>query len=692
METTVDDAVPAPKWTAPTGWAVNPAGRAIALSAAFAAVYVTLDRISFIGALHGVNITPWSPTAGLAVALLLIKGLRYAPLVFAAELVSNATLIAPVPFVALCLGSLVVMVGYSGAAAILRRNRLHAGIQSSAHVATLLIVVIISSGLVAFGFVAAYASAGVVPWGGFVDAAVHYWVGDAIGIVVFLPPLLLLYERTQQSGASAQSKSSFQLVEIAAEAASIVVALVVVFSGLGGDHPLSLFYLLFPPLIWIATRHGLPSAGWAILAIQIGLIAGFETQDHSELTLRALQLLMFTLAATGLMLGAVVSERQRLSQALQDGEGLRRAILNTVPDGLLTIDERGRIQLINPAVEKLFGRPGKVLIGKYLSELIEGAPEMRGRPKHPVESQASAVPWEMDAKRSDGRIFPVEFSANRFDFHGIDHYAVAIRDISSRRETEARRRRHEAELAHISRVSLAGEMAAGLAHELSQPLTAITAYARGCLRLLGSATESSQLQEGMGQVVRQAERAGDILGRLREFVRGGDYQPTPTTIRALIDASMCLARADADQRDIQIEARVETGLPLVLADRIQIEQVLLNLLRNAMEAMEGTDTFRRPIVVEARRKSRHAVEITVADSGPGVLDDMKDSIFDPFVTTKPLGMGMGLSISRSIVESHGGSLRSASNVPCGAIFSFDLPTPEARASIDAEQDCLPYRR
>jgi two-component system sensor kinase FixL len=325
--------------------------------------------------------------------------------------------------------------------------------------------------------------------------------------------------------------------------------------------------------------------------------------------------------------------------------------------------------------------------------LIEGAPEMRSRSKLPVDTQASAVPAELDARRSDGSMFPVEFSANRFNLHGMDHYAVVIRDISSRREAEARRRRHQAELAHISRVSLAGEMAAGLAHELSQPLTAITAYARGCLRLLPEpATASALLQEGTEQVVLQAERAGDILGRLREFVRGGDYRPTPTAVGALINASICLARADTDQRGIQIEARVEPDLPLVLADRIQIEQVLLNLLRNATEAMEGTNTIRRPIVVEAKRKNRHAVEITVADSGPGVLDEMKDNIFDPFVTTKPRGMGMGLSISRSIIESHGGSLRVAPNAPCGAIFFFDLPTPEAQASIDAGQDSLCHRR
>ena len=231
---------------------------------------------------------------------------------------------------------------------------------------------------------------------------------------------------------------------------------------------------------------------------------------------------------------------------------------------------------------------------------------------------------------------------------------------------------------HVSRVSLAGEMAAGLAHELSQPLTAITAFTRGCLRLLaGPAPDPALLQEGLAETVQQAERAGDVLDRLREFVRGGEYRRVLTEVRPLIDAAVNLTNMEAMQQKVEIEARIDPGLPAVWADRIQIEQVLLNLLRNAMDAMEGANSKRRSIVIKAHRKSKDAVEISVADSGPGVAAEVVDTIFEPFVTTKPRGMGMGLSISHSIVQSHGGSLRMTPNVPCGAIFFFDLPTAEA---------------
>jgi len=140
---------------------------------------------------------------------------------------------------------------------------------------------------------------------------------------------------------------------------------------------------------------------------------------------------------------------------------------------------------------------------------------------------------------------------------------------------------------------------------------------------------------------------------------------------------------EAMQQEIEIEARIDPGLPPIVADRVQIEQVLLNLLRNAMDAMEAASTERRLIVIEARRKGNRAIEISVADSGPGVAAEVTDTIFEPFVTTKPDGMGMGLSISRSIIESHGGSLRMARGVRVGGIFSFDLPSAETEASTDA---------
>jgi two-component system sensor kinase FixL len=682
----VDDAVRTPESAAPIGWSTNPAWRAAALPVGYVALYLTLDRLSFIGALYGIAITPWNPSTGLEMALLIIKGLRSAPLIMAAELLSSATLpIVSISAVPLSLEAVVVTAGYTGAAAILRHAGLQAGIRRSSDAVMLLIVAVISSGLVANGSVVVYAAAGVVPWSGFAEAVYHLWIGDAIGIVVFVPPLLLLYQRIKQRTPSGHGRAPLQFVEFAAQGTSIVVALAAVFSGPGSDHPLGLFYLLFLPLIWIAMRHGLPAASWAVLVTQVGLITGLEIQGQSELTLRALQLLMFALAATGLMLGAVVSERRRLWSALVESEGRRTAILNTARDGVLTIDARGRIQSINPAVERLFSRPSHRLIGHDVSEVVEGVPDLLHLLKLSARSPASeAGCWELDARRADGSTLQIELSAGRFDLLGRENFTVVIRDITSRRKAEARHREHQAQLAHVWRVSLAGEMAAGLAHELSQPLTAIIAYARGCLRLLaGSAPEPALLHEGVAEVVQQAERAGDVLDRFREFVRGGEFRRTLTEVKPLIDAAVSLTRVEAAQQKVEIEARIDPGLPAILADRIQIEQVVLNLLRNAMDAMEGANTERRSIVIEARRNSKHAIEISVADSGPGVAAEVKDRIFEPFVTTKPLGMGMGLSISRSIIESHDGRLQMARSGGSGAIFIFDLPTAEAEASTDA---------
>ena len=191
----------------------------------------------------------------------------------------------------------------------------------------------------------------------------------------------------------------------------------------------------------------------------------------------------------------------------------------------------GKSRSINPAVERLFAEPGHRLIGLDIDELVDGAPNQLPLMSRIVSSQSDeGSVWELDARRADGHVFPIELSVGRCDSAGAEQYTLVIRDITLRRKTEARARQHQAELAHVSRVSLAGEMASALAHELSQPLTAIAAYARGCLRLLaGPAPEPATLYEGVSEVVQQAERAGDVLGRLREFVRGGAWRTTPSS-------------------------------------------------------------------------------------------------------------------------------------------------------------------
>jgi PAS domain S-box-containing protein len=666
-----------PAWAAPPRSRIGRAWAVLALSVAYIALYVTLDRLSFIEAQHGINITPWSPSAGLALALLIIKGPRWFPAVFAAELLSGATLPeVAVSSAPIFISALMVTGGYAGTTVILRRMGFEAGLHRTSDVAWLILVTIASSGLVACGYVATYAAAGVVPWTGFLDAVQHYWIGDAIGIIGLAPPLLILARAKDHSATADHNRRWPQLSEIVAQGASIVVALALVFSRVVTKHPFRLFYVLFLPLIWIAMRRGLAATSWAVLAIQVGLIAGLQFQDQSEPTLRDFQLLMFALAATGLLLGAVVSERQRLSRALAESERRRATILNTARDGILSIDAYGQILSINPAVEQIFSRPGHLLIGLDIQELIEGGPNEPPLINRIVSSRSAGVTtWELDARRADGQVFPIELSVGRSGSADAEQSTLVIRDITLRHKTEAQARQHQAELAHVSRVSLAGEMAGALAHELSQPLTAIAAYARGCLRLLaGRVPEPETLYEGVSEVVQQAERAGDVLGRLREFVRDGASQRTFIEVRPLIDAAVGLVGGEAMQNEVEIVARVDPGLPPVFADHIEIEQVLLNLLRNAMDAIATADSEKRLIVLEARCISGCTVEISVADSGPGVIEEVANRLFQPFVTTKPEGMGMGLSLSRSIVEAHGGRLRMLRNVDAGATFVFDLPT------------------
>jgi len=539
-----------PAWAAPGSSRVGRAWAALALSVGYMALYLTLDRFSFIEAQHGIGITPWSPSAGLAMALLINRGLRWSPVVFAAELLSAATLPeVAIPSAPIVIAALMVTGGYASAAAVLRRIGFEERLHKSSDIALMIIVTITSSGLAACGYVTTYAAAGVVPRSGFLDAVVHYWIGDAIGIIVLVLPLLALTRPKEYSGPADQNQLWLQLSEIVVQGASIIAVLALVFSRVVSYHPFRLFYVLFLPLIWISVRHGLAATSWAVFGIQVGLIAGLQLQDQSEATLRDFQLLMFALATTGLMLGAVVSERHRLSRALAESESRRRTILNTARDGILTIDDHGQIQSTNPAVERLFAQPGDRLIGLDIDELIDGAPNQLPLMSRIVSSQsADGSAWEVNARRANGQVFPIALSVGRCDLGGAEQYTLVIRDITFRRKTEARARQHQAELAHVSRVSLAGEMAGALAHELSQPLTAIAAYARGCLRLLaGRAPEPATIYEGISEVVQQAERAGDVLGRLREFVRGGAWRRAFVEVGPLIDAAVSLARIEAIQ-------------------------------------------------------------------------------------------------------------------------------------------------
>jgi two-component system, LuxR family, sensor kinase FixL len=660
------------------------AGPVLAFTAAYLGVYLLLDRVSFIEALHGIDITPWNPPPGLTLALLTVRGLAYTPLVFVAALLSSQLIpLVWVSPLASIVGALVTAAGYAAAAAVLRRGL---GIESRLlrprDVALLIAVATVAAGVVSLGFVATYAVTGVVPWDAFATAVFQRWIGDAIGIVVLTPLIFVIIDQLRHPRTLRAGRHWLRLFEIVVQWASIMAALTLVFGFYYDRYSFQLFYLLFLPLVWIASRHGLAGASWAVVTVQVALIAALEFEDRSVETIRTFQLLMFAVATTGLMLGAVVSEHRRVARALAESEGRLAAILNTARDGVLTIDTRGRIESINTAVEQLFARAAAELLGRDVRELLD-APHLIERLASTAGSPAAeSARQEFDARRADGDIFPIELTVGQFGTPGTERYTLVIRDITARREAEARAREHQSELAHVSRLSLAGEMASALAHELNQPLTAIAAFGRGCLRLLRQPqTEPSRITEGVEQVVQEAERAGDIILRLREFVRTGTSQRSAIDVEALIDGAVGLAQIEARQNGIDIEIRIPPDLPPVLADRIQIEQVLVNLLRNGADAILSGGVARRVLTVEARCTADEAIEIAVADSGPGVIEEVSDRLFEPFVTTKPHGMGLGLSISRSIVEAHEGQLRRVRRAGAGATFVFDLPVCDTSEPI-----------
>jgi two-component system sensor kinase FixL len=252
-------------------------------------------------------------------------------------------------------------------------------------------------------------------------------------------------------------------------------------------------------------------------------------------------------------------------------------------------------------------------------------------------------------------------------------FTAFVNDLTEQQQTQARLQELQSELAHVSRLSAMGEMASTLAHELNQPLGAISSYTTGSMRLLdrGDPALNPQIRQALGKAVEQALRAGQIIRRLREFVSRGETAKRAETVSKLIEDASALALIGAREQGIAIRVGLDPQVDVVLADRVQVQQVLVNLLRNACEAMQQSD--RRELTITARPVPPDRVAITVADTGPGIAEEVATRLFQPFVTTKPTGMGVGLSICRTIVEAHGGRLTLERNGPEGATFCMTLP-------------------
>jgi two-component system sensor kinase FixL len=297
---------------------------------------------------------------------------------------------------------------------------------------------------------------------------------------------------------------------------------------------------------------------------------------------------------------------------------------------------------------------------------------------HTGERRIIGVGRVVVGQRKDGSTFPMELSVGEVLLEGQRQFIGFVRDLTERQERERRLHEVQAELLHISRLSTMGEMASALAHELNQPLSAITNYLQGSRRLLQNVSDgrTTVIENALDKAAEQALRAGQVIQRLRDFVARGETEKRIESINRMVEEASALALVAAKEQSVRVKLQLDPTIDLVLVDKVQVQQVLLNLLRNALEAMQTSD--RRELVVSTAPAADDMIAVNVADSGGGIPPDIAAQLFRPFVTTKRQGMGIGLSISRTIIESHGGQITTEPNPGGGTIFRFTLRavTPE----------------
>jgi two-component system sensor kinase FixL len=371
-------------------------------------------------------------------------------------------------------------------------------------------------------------------------------------------------------------------------------------------------------------------------------------------------------------------ERSEREGARLEREALLRAIIETSPDGLITIDQSGIIQSFNPAASRMFGYRAEEVIGRNVSCLMPSPDRERhdgylARYLRTGERRIIGIGREVHGRRRDGTVFPVELAVGEVALEGHRLFAGFLRDVSARRDAEQRLHELHAELVHVSRLSEMGEMASGLAHELNQPLTAIINYLQACRRLSAdsAAAERGRVGELIEKAIAQTERAGQIIRHLRRFVARGETERAAEDIGPVVEEAADLALIGASERGIKATFDLADGLPPALIDRVQIQQVIINLVRNSIDAL--SEAGRGEVTVSTRRAATDMVEIQVRDTGPGLDEAVARRLFQPFVTTKPGGIGIGLSICRTIVEAHDGKLWASDNPGGGTIFHLTLP-------------------
>lgn len=449
--------------------------------------------------------------------------------------------------------------------------------------------------------------------------------------------------------------------------------------------PSSAVGLLFAPVILIAAIMGGRRPGiFATIVASPGVY--FLSALHPESQVAAgVNLVLFCVvgllvAWLGGMLHDATTRAARTQAEVERREAHLQSILDTVPDATVAIELDGTITSFNRAATRQFGyEPGEV-IGRNVSMLMPEPYRSQhdgylARYLRTGEARIIGKDRVVVGQRKDGSTFPMTLAVGETKTKTGDQvfFTGFIRDLTERQESAAQLESAYSELARLARMNELGEMASTLAHELNQPLSSIANYVQGSVMLLERVDDAYavKLRGALAEVSKQSLRAGDIIRHLREFVTRGETDKAPEDIKRLVEEAAGLALVGSRERGVRSDFRFAPDTALVLVDRVQIQQVLTNLMRNAIEAMKDSNT--KELLVETSRSGDGMVRIDVADTGTGLSDEISDKLFQPFVTSKAGGMGIGLSISKRIVEAHGGEISAAANSRGGTTFTFTLP-------------------
>jgi len=444
----------------------------------------------------------------------------------------------------------------------------------------------------------------------------------------------------------------------------------------------ALLYAPLPFLLWAAVRLGPRGSSSAVVTLVVLAIWGathgegpFSTSSVAE-NARSVQLFLIAVSVPVLLLAAALEERLKAREALQMSEQRFATAFRSSPDPMMIVRlSDGVILDANARWEAMFGYSLEEAVGRSTADLALYANQADHRTVFDRIGKYGGIrDFEVEMRDRDGSARQAVLAAETVEVGGIACFIGTLHDVTAQRRAEREAKEQSRQLTHLTRVALLGQLSGALAHELYQPLTAILSNAQAAQRFLASGrVDPAEFRDILADIVAEDKRAGEVIHRLRALFRQGETQFQPLDTNDLVRDTLDLAHGDLIARDIDVTTELPPGLPAVRADRIQIQQVLLNLFVNATEAMSQTAARERKLTIRTQALRDGGVAVSVADCGPGIPDTRESRLFEPFFTTKPQGLGLGLSISRAIVTAHGGRLWATNNSGLGATFHIELP-------------------